>query len=155
MKWLPAAILCGALAACTPGGMLGNGGGTPGGAQITVIDVNLTLHTTPTQLLAGTSAGYAPAQTTVAVGTFVQFVNSDGFMHTASGIHGAATFPANRPFDASAAGFLNAPLSGTWSTGTLQAGQRSQPIAVDAPGTYLFGCYYHYGAPMRGAIVAQ
>jgi plastocyanin len=37
----------------------------------------------------------------------------------------------------------------------MQAGSGSQTVAADKAGTYLYGCFYHYGAPMRGAIVAQ
>lgn len=130
-------------------------GGSPGGAQVTKIDVNLTLHSAPTQLPQGTSAGYAPAQTSVPVGSFVQFVNSDGFAHTATAIAGASTFPASSPFGVGAQTQAGSAISGSWSSGTLQAGQSSQLIQIDTPGTYLFGCFFHYGAPMRGAIVAQ
>lgn len=144
------------LAGCTPGGAAGSngGGGTPG-AQVTKIDINLTLHSQPQQIAPGTAAGYAPVQTTVAAGTFVQFVNSDGFAHTATGIPGASTFPASSPFSVDAQRQSGTAISGTWTSGTLQAGQSSQVIQLDAPGTYLYGCFFHYGAPMRGAIVAQ
>jgi plastocyanin len=46
-------------------------------------------------------------------------------------------------------------VSGGFSSGAMQAGSSSQSITVDRAGTYLFGCFFHYGAPMRGAIVAQ
>lgn len=155
----PAFVLAAVLvtaAACTPGGVPGSGGGSvPSGSQIVKIDVNLTLHSSPTQLPQGSAAGYAPAQTTIAVGSFVQFVNSDGFAHTATGISGANTFPASSPFSVSAQQQTGSTISSGWSSGTLQAGQGSQLIQIDAPGTYLYGCFFHYGAPMRGAIVAQ
>lgn len=135
---------------------MGAGGGSaPTSAQVAKIDVNLTLHSSPTQLAQGTSAGYAPAQTNVAVGSFVQFVNSDGFAHTATAIPAANTFPASSPFSTNAQQQTGNAVSSAWSSGTLQAGQSSQLIRIDAPGTYLFGCFFHYGAPMRGAIVAQ
>lgn len=145
------------LAACTPGGMTGSpaAAGLPPGSQVTKIDINLTLHSAPTQLPQGASAGYAPPLTTVSVGSFVQFVNSDGFAHTATSIPGAAAFPASSPFAASAQSQTGGAVSAAWSSGTLQAGQSSQLIRVDTPGTYLFGCFFHYGAPMRGAIVAH
>lgn len=144
------------LTACTPGGMLGASSGVPpSGGPVTKIDVNLTLHFAAVQLAQGTAAGYAPVQTTVAVGSSVQFVNSDGFAHTATGISGAQAFPASTPFSVSAQTQSGSAVSGAWSSGTLQAGQSSQPIRIDAPGTYLYGCFFHYGAPMRGAIVAQ
>jgi plastocyanin len=147
-------IAIAALCACTPNGTLGQSGGS-GSGPITKIDVNLTLHSSPTQLPQGSAAGYAPAQTMVAVGSFVQFTNSDGFAHTATGIAGASTFPASSPFNVSAQTQNGNTISGAWSSGVLQPGQSSQPIRIDAPGTYLFGCFFHYGAPMRGAIVAQ
>lgn len=144
------------VSACTPGGVMGSGGGAaPAGSQVTKIDVNLTLHSAPTQLPQGSAAGYAPVQTTVAVGSYVQFVNSDGFAHTASGIAGASTFPASSPFSVAAQQQTGSTISSGWSSGTLQAGQSSQLIQIDAAGTYLYGCFFHYGGPMRGAIVAQ
>ena len=146
-----------ALAACTPGASSAPGGGMPPnpGGTVTTIDVNLTLHAAPVQLAQGTAAGYAPAQTAVAAGSFVQFVNSDGFAHTVTAIPGASTFPAGSPFTTSAQTQTGAAVSGAWSSGTLAAGARSQLISIDKPGTYLYGCFFHYGAPMRGAIVAK
>jgi len=157
MKRLVLALVA-LLAACTPGGEIGSSAGSPGapgGAQITKIDVNLTLHSSPAQTNAGTGAGYAPVEVTVPVGSFVQFVNSDGFAHTATAIPNSTTFPASSPFGVSAQTQTGSAISGSWSSGTLQVGQSSQLIQIDAPGTYLFGCFFHYGAPMRGAIVAQ
>lgn len=150
------ALALAALCACTPNGMLGSqSGGSSGGAPVTKIDINLTLHGSPTQLPQGSAAGYAPVQTMVSAGSFVQFTNSDGFAHTATGITGAASFPASSPFSVSAQTQSGSAISGGWSSGVLQSGQSSQLIRIDAPGTYLFGCFFHYGAPMRGAIVAQ
>jgi len=123
-------------------------------AGVTTIDVNLSAHQ-PSQTPAGTSGGYAPAITTVAVGSAIRFVNSDSFAHTATAIPGTGTFPAGSPFTASAQTQSGSEVSTSWSTGTLQAGATSQIITIDTPGTYLFGCFYHYGAPMRGEIVAQ
>lgn len=134
------------LAACTPGGLSGSGNsGTPGGPQVTKIDVNLTMH----------AGGYAPSPVTVQTGTSVQFVNSDGFAHTATAIPGASGFPPSSPFNVTAQQQSGSAISGSWSSGTLQAGQSSQLITVDAAGTYYYGCFFHYGAPMRGTIVAQ
>lgn len=131
-----------AAAACTPGGTSASGGGS--GSAMT-IDVNLTLH----------ADGYLPDTLTVPVGTNIRFVNSDGFAHTATLIPGATVFPSGSPFNASAQTRSGSAISQPWSTGTLQAGAASQTINVDATGTYLFGCFFHYGAPMRGTIVAQ
>jgi len=146
--------LLAALTACTPGGMIAATGGGGGGTTVTTIDVNLTLH----------ADGYSPDTVTVPVGSSIRFVNSDGFAHTATLIPGATSFPSGRPnvppwSDGTATSRIPsnaaAVVSSTWSSGTLQAGASSQTILVDAPGTYLFGCYFHYGAPMRGTIVAQ
>lgn len=138
------AILCGAmaLAACTPGGMLS---GNAAGAGAATIDVNLTLH----------ADGYAPDTIAVPVGTSIRFTNSDGFAHTATVIPGATSFPQGSPFSASAQARSGTAISQNWSTGTLPAGDSSQVILLDRAGTYLYGCFYHYGAPMRGTIVAR
>lgn len=131
------------LASCTPGGAsLPQGGGSS--AALTV-DVNLTLH----------SDGYSPDAIHVPVGSTIRFFNSDGFPHTATLIPGASSFPAGSPFGASAQTQSGDRVSQPWSTGSLAANSGSQSITIDAPGTYLFGCFYHYGAPMRGTIVAQ
>ena len=144
-------LLC--LAGCTPGAaVLAPTAGTGGSAKI--VDVNLTLHGA-TQTLAGTSGGYAPPSITVAVGTAIVFTNSDGFAHTATLIPNAMSFPAGTPFSSSAQAQSGSSASGGFSSGTLQAGQTSQRIVIDRAGTYLYGCFFHYGAPMRGTIVAQ
>jgi len=142
------------LAACTPGAAGLSAGAGGGGAQPRVVDVNLTLHA-QSQTPFGTSGGYAPPTLTVAVGSAIAFTNSDGFAHTATLIPGAATFPAGTPFSASAQTQSGNSVSQSWSSGTLQPGQSSQIISIDRAGTYLYGCFYHYGAPMRGTIVAQ
>ena len=140
--------------ACTPGaaGLAGPSGGV--GTQARVVDVNLTLHSA-SQTPAGMSSGYAPAVVTVAVGSALVFTNSDGFAHTVTLIPGAGAFPAGTPFSASAQTQTGSVVSQNWSSGTLQTGQSSQTISVDRAGTYLYGCFFHYGAPMRGTIVAQ
>jgi len=144
------AIALGTLAACS-------GAGVPtssGGSGETTVDINLTLNaagSTP----YGESGGYAPPITTVAVGSQIHFVNTDGFTHTAALIPDATQFPKGAPFDLSALMQHGTTLSGGFSSGALQAGSSSQTITADRAGTYLFGCFFHYGAPMRGAIVAQ
>lgn len=153
------ALLAALLTACTPGAMgttpsQGAGAAAPG-AQTVIIDVSLTLHA-PQTLPQGPAAGYAPLATNVAVGDLIQFTNSDGFANTATLIPQATTFPSGSPFLASAQTQSGALLSQPWSSGTLQnQGARSQTILVDKPGTYFYGCFFHYGSPMRGVIVAQ
>lgn len=143
------------LAACTPNGIgVTSGGGGGGGGQLVTIDVNLTLNL-PVQTPYGESGGMKPPVTNVNVGDSILFTNSDGFAHTATSIPNAQKFPNGSPFNQSATTQSGDNLSGGWSSGAMQAGTSSQTIAVDKPGTYLFGCYFHYGAPMRGAIVAK
>ena len=117
------------------------------------IDVSLTAHgasSTP----YGQAGGYAPAVTSVAVGSTIRFINSDSFAHTATMVPGN-TFPVGSPIASSSQTPSGAQLSAAWSSGTLNAGQSSQSFLADRAGTYLYGCFFHYGAPMRGAIVAQ
>lgn len=150
------AIACAMLApGCTPNGIgvSGGGGGSTGGVNH-VVDVNLTLNL-PVPTPYGESGGMKPPVTDVRVGDTVTFVNSDGFAHTVTSIPNATKFPAGSPFTQSALKQTGATLSGGWSSGAMQAGSSSQVVKADKPGTYLFGCYFHYGAPMRGAIVAK
>jgi plastocyanin len=81
-------------------------------------------------------------------------VNIDSFAHTASSFDGAA-FPAGSPLGGSALNTSGGRLSAAWTSGNLAAGASSQLLLADKAGTYLYGCFYHYGAPMRGAIVVQ
>lgn len=138
------------LAACTAGGIPTSSGG---GGGVT-IDVSLTQFAqSPTPY--GPSVGYSPAVTNVSVGTQLHFVNIDSFAHTATEIPGAKTFPAGSPFNAKALQQTGTTLSGGFTSGALQPNQSSQTITADQPGTYLFGCFFHYGANMRGLIIAQ
>jgi len=141
------------LTACTdgaPGSMSATASG------VTTIDVSLTAFAATT-IAPGTSGGYSPAQLVVPVGTQIRFVNRDSFAHTASAVNGTA-FPPSSPLNASAltpsAGSTALSAAG-WSSGNLAAGASSPVFVADTPGTYLFGCFYHYGAPMRGAIVVR
>ena len=138
------------LAACTDGGTPVSSGGS-GGATI---DINLTLSQ-PSKTAYGESGGYTPAITNVAVGSELHFTNTDSFAHTATEIPNATQFPADRLSAFRQTQQHGTTLSGGFSSGALQAGSSSQTIAVDRAGTYLFGCFFHYGAPMRAAIIAQ
>jgi plastocyanin len=144
MKYCAPLLAALLFAGCTPGAITPSASSS-GGAGVTTIDVNLTQH----------PDGYAPNVTTVAVGSSIRFVNTDGFAHTATAIPGATTFPAGSPFTASAQSQSGSAVSQAWSSGTLAAGASSQTILIDRAGTYLYGCFYHYGSPMRGTIVAQ
>lgn len=141
-----------ALAACTNGAPGATTTASLPAAGATAIEVSLSFA--PAASPFGTTGGYAPPVTQVAAGTFVRFVNQDGFAHTASSI-AATTFPAASPFDASVLAASGQRLSTGWSTGTLAANGSSGAILADLPGTYLYGCFFHYGAPMHGAIVVR
>ena len=148
------ALALAALAGCTPGGIASGGANTGGsGGGPGIINVSLTAYPVTT-IPAGTSGGFNPASSSLSVGSTVRFVNTDSFAHTATASPGASTFPSGSPFGSSALNSSGTTISGAWSSGTLQAGQASQTITIDKPGTYLYGCFYHYGAPMRGEIVA-
>jgi plastocyanin len=118
-----------------------------------MIDVSLTSSSVAATAY-GSAGGYAPVVTTVALGSSVRFVNVDSFSHTSTSIAGAS-FPSASPFGGSALTLSGGTLSGGWSSGTLGAGTASQPLLADKAGTYLYGCFFHYSAPMRGAIVVK
>ncbi|GEM_PF-419106 len=144
-------LLVGSLAGCTNGAP--PAGGASAVAATVTIDVSLTSE--PMAATAyGSGGGFAPLVTTVPVGTTVRFVNVDSFAHTATSLTGT-TFPPASPFAGSAQILSGGTLSGGWSSGTLGAGTGSQALIADKPGTYLYGCFFHYGAPMRGAIVVK
>ncbi|MDB5072168.1 MAG: Copper binding protein plastocyanin/azurin family [Candidatus Eremiobacteraeota bacterium] len=154
-----ALLLIPLLAGCTYGApAAGAGSGAPAGgttttAATTTIDVSLTAATT-TATPYGNAGGFAPVVTNVALGSMVRFVNVDSFAHTASSLNGTS-FPASSPLGASALNVAGATLSGGWTSGTLGAGTGSQTLLADKAGTYLYGCFFHYGSPMRGAIVVK
>ncbi len=148
LRWL---VLAMAFSACTPGAFsAASSGGGPTGSQVMTIDVDLTQDpdgNTP----GGVGGGYLPLVTAVQVGTYVRFHNSDGFSHTATSIAGSS-FPNQYPFTSKALNQSGTNLSGGFSTGSLSSGSYSVQFLADTVGTYLFGCFYHYGTPMRAAI---
>ena len=150
---LAASALLALTTACTPGASAPSGGAAallPAGAMVATIDVNLTLDpsgSTP----AGPAGGYRPLAAGVARGTYVQFQNSDGFPHTATSIAGTA-YPTTYPFSSAALGASGSTLSGGFSSGSLAPGTTSAPLLADVAGRYIYGCFYHYGTPMRAEI---
>lgn len=152
---LVAAIV--ALSGCTPNAApVSLSGGTPPapGTTTNVVTLNLGANP-PLSSPYGTLAGYAPNPSTVAVGTAIVFQNTESFPHTASAIAGAS-FPASSPFTTAALQSSGTRLSAAgWSSGELAPGASSQALIADTPGVYLFGCFFHYGTPMRGAIVVK
>lgn len=147
-------------AGCTPNGIGVSGGGGGGSSGVNhVVDVNLTLNA-PVQTPYGQSGGMKPPVLDVKVDDTVTFMNSDGFAHTSTSISPGQSknetqFPNAYPFSGKALNQTGTTLSGGWTSGAMQAGESSQTVKVDKAGTYLYGCFYHYGAPMRGAIVAK
>jgi plastocyanin len=148
-----ALLLCTVLAGCTGGGSVAVGGGSSTAPAATTIDVSLTSSVVSSSPY-GSSGGFTPAVTNVPVGTSIRFINVDSFDHTSTGLSGTS-FPSSSPFDATAQMMSGTTLSGGWSTGTLGAGNGSQILLADKAGTYLYGCFFHYSAPMRGAIVVR
>ena len=146
-------LVCALLLGCTPGGLPTSG--STGGATAVVIDINLT-NSVPARIPQGNAGAYSPLVTRVALGSTIKFTNTDGFSHTATLIPGnPPSFPPAYPFTTAALSQTGTKLSQGWSSGTLPAGASSQTLTADVAGTYVFGCFYHYGAPMRAAIVVQ
>jgi plastocyanin len=139
------------LGACTAGGIPTSSGGSGG----ITIDVSLTQYGQPHPTPYGSSLGYSPFMTTIAVGTQVHFVNVDTFAHTATVIPGATKFPTGSPFTGNALTQTGTTLSSKWTSGAMQPNESSQTLTADQPGTYLYGCFFHYGGGMRAVIVAQ
>jgi plastocyanin len=140
------------MTSCTAGGISASSGNA-GGATYTV-NVDLTLNQ-PTGTPYGESGGMKPPVLNVMVGDTIAFMNADSFAHTSSSLGNFTAFPNGSPLTAKAVTQRGSTLSGGWTSGAMQAGTSSQIVLADQPGTYLYGCYFHYGAPMRGAIVAR
>ena len=150
MKYLAIVACALVCSACTPGSFAAPSAGSVTAARLTTIDVNLTKDaggTTP----GGHAAGYDPLLVQIAARDNVRFTNSDGFAHTASSIAGS-TFPSAYPFSGAALSQRGAKLSQGFSSGSLAAGATSQVLIADESGRFLFGCFYHYGSPMRAEI---
>ena len=151
---LTLACLMTMLVACTPGAPP-----TPGGAQAlvpgaVVIQVSLIKYQ-PQQTQFGTVAGYNNANLTVHVGAVIQFHNQDSFTHTASSV-GTNGFPQGSPLTDKARTPSGSDLAQTdWSSGDLGPDAYSQPFKASTPGTYFYGCFFHYNTPMRGVITVQ
>ena len=144
-------FLLSALAGCTPGAP--PAGAVSAAAATTTIDVSLTSSSVAATAY-GNAGGYSPLVTTVALGSTVRFLNVDSFAHTASSLSGTS-FPPSSPFTGAALNQSGGTLSGGWTSGTLGPNGASQPLLADKTGTYLYGCFFHYGSPMRGAIVVR
>ena len=152
LKGLLPVCLAAAAVSCTPGATSAPASSLLSGSV--VIHVSLGKYVAQSQY--GQIGGYSINPLTIARGTVVQFVNDDNFSHTASSV-GTNGFPKSGP----GAGSLT--QSGTdfaqtdWSTGELQGGSASQAFTASTPGTYFYGCFFHYSSqtPMRGVIIVQ
>jgi plastocyanin len=155
MKRTYGMVVAAVLAGCTAGGVAPSVAGGASVADVTKIDVSLAAFPLQTTA-AGPALGFSPEVTMVSVGSGVQFVNVDNTTHTATAIAGTTTFPATTPFSIAAiTPSAGTNLSSGWTSGALQAGASSQVFLVDRPGTYLYGCFFHYSGNMRGIIVAH
>jgi len=141
------------LGACTPGAATAPTGGSGAISNAIVIHVSL-LKYMPTSSAYGQIAGYSPNPITVPKGSVVQFVNDDNFLHTATFVSTTAFTPGPLPLSSTSASGSDLATPG-WSSGDLQGGTFSQGFTASTSGTYYYGCYHHYGSPMRGVIVVQ
>jgi plastocyanin len=119
-----------------------------------IVELNLTKNH-PISTPYGESGGIRPAVLTVRVGDTIVFMNSDTFGHTSSSLGNFKRFPAASPLAVEALTQHGTTLSGGWSSGSISPGSSSQKILADKAGTYLYGCFFHYNAPMRATIVAK
>jgi plastocyanin len=119
------------------------------------VSLSLTKYGTVQSGDGGSMVGVRPAIVHVHVGDAVIFVNDDTDHHTATSLLGAKTFVDDPEWTDDALHAGGAIGAGFWSTGDLAPGQRSAPIVAKQPGTYLYGCFFDYGAGMRGEIVVE
>jgi len=127
--------------------------------QVVYLNFNYKSVTSPPY---GTLAFYAPASGSTSAqpisevtGSKIVFTNTDTSAHTASGL-GMTGFPSS--FDNSEGPTPSgSTIDGgtTWSTGSLGSGKSSGVFTLGAPGTYYFGCYYHYSIPMEDVIISK
>ena len=127
----------------------------PASAAPVVVSLSLSKYGSVQNLSAGPSAGVRPEVVHVKVGESVVFVNDDSDHHTATSLLGASTFIDDPRWTDDALHATGSIGGGFWSTGDLAPGQRSAPIVAKQAGTYLFGCFFDYGAGMRGEIVVE
>lgn len=120
-----------------------------------VVSLSLSRFTAVRTIDAGSTVGVRPDVIHVHVGDSVVFVNDDTDHHTATSLLNAASFVDDPRWTDDALRASGEIGPGFWSTGDLSPGQRSAPLIARKPGTYLFGCFFDYGAGMRGEIVVE
>ncbi len=144
-----------AVTGCTFGAPSASGRAASGAISgATIVEVSL-LKYPPIQTDDGPAAGYNDANITVGRGAIIQFHNQDTFSHTATFINNT-NWPAQDPFTTAALTQSGKDLADAgWSTGELRAGAYSQGFVASRAAEYYYGCYYHYGTPMRGKITVR
>src|SRR5690242_19359956 len=120
-----------------------------------VVSLSLSKYTAVRSIDAGSTVGVKPDIIRLRVGDSVVFVNDDTDHHTATSLLSAASFVDDPRWTDDALRATGEIGPGFWSTGDLSPGQRSAPLVARKPGTYLFGCFFDYGAGMRGEIVVE
>jgi plastocyanin len=120
-----------------------------------VVNLSLSKYASVQTIEAGSIVGVHPGLVRLHVGDRIVFVNDDSAHHTATSLLNAATFVDDPRWTDDALHQTGAIGQGFWSTGDLAPGQRSNPIVARKAGTYLFGCFFDYGAGMRGEIVVE
>lgn len=124
-------------------------------AATAVVHLSLDRYSKITHLSAGDSVGISPAVVTVHAGDSIVFINDDAVAHhTATGLAGAAKFvePRWTPAMLKPVGDIG---SQPWSSGDLAPGARSAPLVASTPGTFVYGCFFHYSTGMRGVIIVE
>lgn len=150
--WLASLLGTIVLAGCTPGAPGAPNSGQQAAAGVLVGESIFKYGQTSSQF--GAVGGFNPELIVVARGTTLQFHNEDSFNHTASRIN-SASFPGGNPIPNAALKSSGTDVANpAWSSGVLTGGAFSQVLTTNSPGTYLFGCFYHYPI-MRGAIIVQ
>jgi len=120
-----------------------------------IVSLSLSKYGTVQTIDAGKSAGVRPEVVRLHVGDSVVFVNDDTDHHTATALVGSTSFIDDPRWTDDALHATGAIGSGFWSTGDLAPGQRSAPLVAKKAGTFLYGCFFDYGAGMRGEIVVS
>jgi plastocyanin len=121
----------------------------------TIVSLSLSKYTSVQAIEAGSTVGVRPGLVRVHVGDRVVFVNDDTDHHTATALLNAATFVDDPRWTDEALHAAGAIGAGFWSTGDLAPVQKSQPLVAKKAGTFLFGCFFDYGAGMRGEIIVE
>lgn len=140
------------ISGCTAGAPPAPNGSVQSGSVV----IHLSLGKFGGQSQYGPIGGYSPNPLVVTRGSVIQFFNDDNFGHTASSV-GTSGFPQNGPGGGALSPSGHDLTTQNWSTGDLPGGTASQTFTASTPGTYFYGCFFHYGfqTPMRGVIIVQ